>query len=159
MDRPEVENQFVRLQQMMLERGTSGVGWMGIDVAWERLAKRDGGTVKRNGSYGRFTYEYRGEPLTLEQAILEVLKPHSLRQALIEAEAVEECTMCGHVVVGREAMEAFYKANIVEKGGVYYDLGVSPRWASLTQTVSREYRRFVFCPQCLARIARGDYRK
>ncbi len=146
-DKTEVGHQFDRLRRMLLERGTTAVGWMGIEVAWERQAKRDGGTVKRNGSYGRFTYSYRDQSLTLEEAIAEVMKPASLRQALIEAQAVVECTMCSRVVVGREALDAFF------------NLSGKLRWSSTFQHLPEGYRRIVLCPRCLAGIVSGDYRK
>lgn len=88
MDRAVVETRLANIRLHLNERGVTAVSWMGITVSWQRLAKRDGGLIIRYGSYGRFIYEYRGEELSLEEAIIEIMKPVPLRQALIEAEEI-----------------------------------------------------------------------
>lgn len=88
MDKAIVEARLANMRLRLSERGVTAVSWMGITVSWERLAKRDGGIEKRYGSYGKHIYEYRGEELSLEEAITEIMKPVLLRQALIEAEEI-----------------------------------------------------------------------
>lgn len=88
MDRAVVESRLANIRLRLTGRGVTAVSWMGITVSWQRLAKRDGGVEKRYGSYGKHIYEYRGKELSLEEAIIEIMKPVPIRQALIEAEEI-----------------------------------------------------------------------
>lgn len=88
MDRAVVEARLANMRLRLPERGVSAVSWLGITVSWQRLAKRDGGIEKRSGSYGKYVYEYRGEELSLEEAVTEIMKPLPLRQALVDAEEI-----------------------------------------------------------------------
>lgn len=88
MDRAVIETRLANMRLRLNEPGVTAISWMGVSVSWERLAKRDGGIEKRSGSYGKYIYEYRGEELSLEEAINEIMKPVPLRRALEEAEEV-----------------------------------------------------------------------
>ena len=155
MKKEEVE---VKLNQcrLSIERGESTTTtWMGITVAWQRLAKRDGGTSKRKGTYGKYIYEYRDAELTFEQAINEIMKPTPLRLALIEAEAVIECSMCGRVVAGKEAMYPYQSVDYFH--GVRHE---KKPWGIVFWKMTKDEPEYLsFCPSCLQSIADGKYKE
>lgn len=155
MERAEIEAHLEQCRLQLNQIGVTGLTWMGITVSWKRLAKRDGGTSKRNGAYGRYAYEYRGEDLTLEEAINEISKPPSLRQALIEAEAAIECSMCGKVVVGEEALSPYM--SIVYRHGQRYEK--QPWGLIFWKMVDGEPEYLNFCPACLEAIGNGEYKE
>jgi len=81
---------------------------MGINIGWKRGAKKNGCTLKRGNTYGRFKYENyltgsgAGEELTREQVIAELMKPASLRQAAYDLTHIWTCSICGNTIIGRE---------------------------------------------------------
>jgi hypothetical protein len=88
--------------------GSTGVYWCGVEFEWEALPLSKGGKLKRGSTYGVINYICEGVPLvTKVDVIKEVLKPPELKQALKEAMTFVQCTMCGKIIVGKEAMEAF----------------------------------------------------
>lgn len=88
--------------------GATTIHWMGVEFAWQPLPLCKGGKVKRGKAYGIITYTADGVPLlTLADVIAEITKPAGLKQALREALAVVECSLCGRTVNGHEALNAF----------------------------------------------------
>ena len=84
-------------------RAPSSVHWMGIGFRWEQGTKRDGCVLKRHGHYGRIVYaDYRGRPLTRDEALAEVQTPRALRQALRDIEGMRTCQMCHETAMGEE---------------------------------------------------------
>ncbi len=148
MERTEVEARLRKCELSLNQVGviaTSASTWMGIDVSWQRLAKRDGGITKRNGVYGRYIYTYRNQEITFDEAVDEIMKPRALREALIEATTLIECSMCGKVVVGQEAMNPYLQ----EKpwGYVYW------------RVIKNKPVYLNLCPDCLQAVRDGQYRQ
>lgn len=88
MNREMVEARLELMRLRLPERGVCAICWMGVTVRWQRLAKREGGYIKRNGSYGKYLYEYREKELSLEEAIAELMRPQIVRQVLAEADDI-----------------------------------------------------------------------
>lgn len=147
MDRGDVIYKLARMKHDLSEAGVSEISWLGITVSWERLPKMRGGVEKRNGVYGRYIYEYRDQELTLEKAIDEILKPASLREALIEAEAVIQCAKCGKVRAGKDAIEA---------NQYYIEGGRNPQqWGRLSCFINGEAKWLDICWECCKEIEEG----
>ena len=135
---------------------TSSKEWMGILFEWKPLALKNGGKLKRNKTYGNIHYSYLGNELTREEAMQEVSKPPSLRQALIEAGTSIECSVCGLVVVGRDAMNPYQSWDINRNGVVN-----KRSWGLIFWRMrdNNEPMYLNFCPNCLQRIANGEFRE
>lgn len=134
----------------------SSDSWMGICFEWKPQALKRGGKLKRNKAYGNIHYYYNGDELTREQAIAEVAKPVALRQALIEASTSIECSMCGLVVVGKNAMNP-YTSYGFDNHGVF----TKKPWGLVFWKMrdNNEPICLNFCPNCLQRIANGEFRE
>ena len=148
------EQQLSHIEQSILLGKSSAVTWTGITVEWHSRPLKDGGTLKRKSAYGEFLYSYRDEKLSRSQVISEVLKPLSLRRALIEAEASIECHVCGLIVVGKEAMNPYhswmlYHGQMVNK----------PQWGlTFYKMNGNESICLNICPRCMERIYNGEYK-
>lgn len=131
--------------------------WMGIEFIWEPKARKNGGTIKRGHAYGNIHYFYNGQELTRDEAKQEVAKPPALRQALIEANTMIECSMCGLLIVGKEAMNPYQSfAGITRDGKALH----KKRWGIVfwKRGDNDEPIYLSFCPDCLQRVANGEFR-
>ena len=108
LTRDIVEQHLSDIEGRVLARQSSGCIWMGINISWERGAKKNGCTLKRGKAYGRFKYENyltgsgTGEELTRGQVIAELMKPASLRQAAHDLTYIWTCSICENTIIGRE---------------------------------------------------------
>ena len=88
--------------------GSTSIYWRGVEFTWEALPLSKGGNLKRGNTYGIIDYRCDGIPLvTKVDVINEVIKSPELKQALKEATTFIQCTMCGKIIVGNEAINAF----------------------------------------------------
>src|SRR3990167_6943171 len=121
-----IETKFTLIEQGLLNPSEptyyaiTSADLSGITIRWVAKPLKNGGSLKRKGVYGYISYCYRGIELTRDEAIKEYCKPPELRQALIEAEAAIECSVCGNVVVGKEAIDpyrsvSYYSGERVER--------------------------------------------
>jgi hypothetical protein len=162
--RDVVEYHFKQIEKTLMTRDSfngwhNNITWMGITLEWKSTPLYKGGNLKRGNVYGKIYYSYLNDYLDRETAILEVLKPKALRQALIEASTSIECSMCGKVVVGKDAIDPyrdidFSNGRCTEKkawGLIYYGMQ--------DYGIKQEPRYLNFCPDCLSSIANGDYKE
>jgi hypothetical protein len=148
---------FEEIETAILNGGWSR-SWNGIDFQWKSLALKHGGKQKRKGTYGNIHYFYRDDELTREQAIVEISKPVALRQAIIDATTTIECSMCGLVLVGKDASEPYTSI------AYDYDRGVMIRkrqWGLVFMRMNdnNEPITLNLCPNCMQRIANGEFRE
>jgi hypothetical protein len=141
---------------------STNVGWMGIEFMWQPLPLSKGGKLKRNGIYGNILYSYRDKNISRDDVISEVMKPASLRQALVEAESVIECSMCGKIAVGQEAIEAHssYVYEFTDGSPIMVMRWPRPCWSSFFyHWINDECIHLELCPICKDNIYKGKYRK
>ena len=135
----------------------TNVAWRGITFIWEPQAQKNGGNIKRGHAYGNIHYFYGEDELTRDRAIREVAKPPALRQALIEANTMIECSMCGLVVVGAEAMNPYLSfAGVTTNGEILHKKSWGIVFWKMDDNGKPIY--FSFCPNCLQRVANGEFR-
>ena len=156
-----IENRFEDIEHRIIYENNpysgrmSSMSWNGIDFQWKSQALKNGGTVKRNHQYGNIHYSYLEQELTRAEAIQEASKPASLRNALVEAGTMIECSVCGLVVVGKDAMNP-YQSTTFQNGNVYS----KKPWGLIFWRMrdNNEPMYLNFCPNCLQRIANGEFR-
>lgn len=164
MDRDQIDSKFKVIEQSLLIKDPY-FGWggtaiiMGIEIKWIPLPKSKGGNSKRGKTWGKITYSYLGDPLSRDGAISEALKPIGLRRALVEAAASIECSMCGKIVVGKDAIDPYRSTRFIQGqmheckpwGLIFYGMK--------DYGLKQEPYYLNFCPQCLEDIANGEYKQ
>lgn len=124
--------------------GSTSIYWMGVEFTWTPLPLSKGGKLKRGTAYGVISYSCGDTPIvTMSDVITEITKPAGLKQALQEATAMVECTMCGKIIIGKDALNAFkttldeYKT-IDDK--VHIIRTINDEWQIFTYTYKSLYR-------------------
>ena len=109
----ELAKDRVALTESQILAGTiSSANVGGVWIVWHRQPKRDGGTLRRKGVWGRFLYwkdmDLYGEPLTREAAIRFITfnwsTPPSVREAMEDAQRQRVCSICSAVGQGAEQL-------------------------------------------------------
>lgn len=157
----DIENKFTIIENKILFEVDPNYGrrssleWNGILFEWKPQALKNGGKLKRNKVYGNIHYSYNGQELTRQEAIDECSKPAVLRQALIEASTSIECSMCGLVAVGIDAMNP-YQSHLFYNGKMY----TKKMWGLLFFRLREDNEPIYLnlCPDCMQRIANGEFR-
>jgi len=150
-----IETKFTLIEQGLLNPSEptyyaiTSANLSGITIRWVAKPLKNGGSLKRKGVYGYISYCYRGIELTRDEAIKEYCKPPELRQALIEAEAAIECSVCGLVVAGREAIDPY--RNERPWGLMFYRMN--------PDRVHAELITLSVCPDCMDAIYKGRFRR
>lgn len=159
-----IEQRFTEIEQTLLSDNPSpyypitSKEWRGIFFYWKANPKKRGGNLRRKGIWGNIHYSYYDKELTRDEAISEVCKPMELRQALIEAQTVIECSMCGKVVVGKEAMNPYQSVRF-EGGNVIQQKQWGLMFYRMNPDRLNEPETLNICPDCMDKIAKGKFRK
>ena len=115
-----------------------GISSMGIDVAFRRCPKRDGGNIKKGTQWGKLTYcNYSmNMPLSRQQAIDWMMLPLKVKQAKIAMAQMKVCAICGNEEMGQ-------------------DDPINPRrWGRLRY----QEKPMDICPDCIKEIYEESYR-
>lgn len=173
LDRTTVITKFSTIEAGLLvpyPKGFTSMTWMGIEFSWKRGTKREGCTLKRGKSYGKYKYvdtvnsNYKpddlnshGRELTREEAIEECLKPFQLRVANNDMSIITECACCGKIRVGRENERdkwghLFWNKYVGES--VFKD----DRSSSTFALPKHEFVYLPICPECIGHIIKGDFK-
>ena len=158
-----IEAHFQEIEQRMLLGNISSHYWSNIEFRWMPLTLKRGGTKKRKGSYGDIQYSIevanrQYKVVTREEALAEARKPHDLRRALIEANTMLECSMCGLVVVGDDAIDPYTSIAYDYKRGAMVH---RRQWGLVFMRMNENDEPIMLnlCPNCMQRIANGEFRE
>ena len=160
LTREYVENQISKsAKEVCTVGGASSVLWLGIVVMFEINLKSKGGDSKRGNTWGNIKYydwitrsennNWRGNELTREQAINEILKPMELRKAVVNAFKFRTCSLCGLIEVGNDDFS--YRSEWERVSKIFYKKGNIGKYP-FQEEVSRI--KLDFCPECLIAIAK-----
>lgn len=160
LTKEQIEAEFLKFERNVTRiGGSSSWGWMGIDISWQSLAKSKGGNIKRGTRWGKIHYTIfceNNREITREEAIREILKPFTLRQAARDLLHIYTCATCGVTVVGEDAVKGItrYKFNPSQNGE--YSLE-SEQLVEAWGSIFYKGQSIWICSACLDRISRGKY--
>jgi hypothetical protein len=146
-----------QVEQRILSGESYGIEWNGIEISWRTLPLKRGGLIKRNKVYGKLIYEYRDSQLTRDEVLKEIAKPPALRQALIEAETFIECSMCGKVSAGKDAIDPYRTMSFTTQG-IYEKRAWGLMFYRMNDDKINEPILLNICPDCMDDIYNGQYK-
>jgi hypothetical protein len=154
---------FEKIEQEIINGNPCISYWNGVQFRWLPLSMKNGGTLKRKNNYGNIQYlvevaDRKYEVVSRDVALTEAQKPHDLRQALIEANTMLECSMCGLIVVGEDAIEPYTSITYSYKR---HEVIRKKQWGLVFWKMkeNNEPLTLNICPACLQRIANGEFRE
>jgi hypothetical protein len=158
----DIEQKFADIEHCLIFGGdvcnkVSHLSWNGIVFIWQPQAHKNGGTIKRYKAYGNIHYYYCDKELTRQEAIIEVSKPPALRQAMIEANTIIECSMCGLVAVGKDALNPYQTSTFIGNQ-LFNKRAWGVMFYRMDNDNNKEPIMLSICPHCMDSIYNGKFK-